>query len=148
MDAITLTTLIAPFITPFLPFLLKFGEKSAETAGAKLGEEGWNKAKKIWDKLHPKVEAKEDAKVAVEQVAAKPDSKPRQAVFQEELETLLKENPDLVEAIAQIWQEKPKATSGTQINQNVRDTKGQVIEIMEGGQATGINIETQGNVSL
>jgi len=144
MDVMAIIT----FLSPFLPFLIKFGEKSAETAGSKFGEDAWNKAKKVWDKLHPAVAAKEDAKVAVEQVAAKPESKARKAVFQEELETLLKENPDLLEAIAQIWQEKPEATSRTQINQNVRDTKGQVMGIMEGGQATGINIDAQGNVNL
>ena len=147
MDAITLTTLIAPFITPFLPFLLKFGEKSAETAGSKFTEEGWNQAKKIWDKLHPKIEAKEDAKVAAEQLAAKPDSKPRQAVFQEELEILLKENPDLVEAIAQIMQEKTEANSGTQINQTITNTKGQVTGQQTGGKSIGNIDSVQGNVS-
>jgi hypothetical protein len=145
MDVIALTA----FLTPFLPFLIKFGEKSAESVASKVGEDSWNKAKKVWDKLHPKIEAKEDAKVAAEQVAAKPDSKARQAVFQEELETLLKENPDLVEAITKIFQEKPAKTSETQINQNVKNTKGQVMTNMEGGQATGISITTgQGDVSL
>ena len=145
MDVIALTA----FLTPFLPFLIKFGEKSAESVASKFGEDSWNKAKKVWDKLHPKVEAKEEAKVAAEQVAAKPDSKARQAVFQEELETLLQENPDLVEAIAQILQEKPEATSGTEINQTINNTKGQVMGKMIGGKATGIDIDaTQGTVNL
>jgi transketolase len=145
MDVIALTA----FLTPFLPFLIKFGEKSAESVASKFGEDSWNKAKKVWDKLHPKVEAKEEAKVAAEQVAAKPDSKARQAVFQEELETLLQENPDLVEAITQIFQEKPATTGATQIDQNVNNTKGQVMRDMKGGQATGISITTgQGDVSL
>lgn len=145
MDVIALTA----FLTPFLPFLIKFGEKSAESVATKFGEDSWNKAKKVWDKLQPKVEAKEDAKVATEQVAAKPDSKARQALFQEELETLLEENPDLVEAIAQILQEKPATTGATQIEQNINNTKGQVMRDMKGGKATGIHIDaTQGDVNL
>lgn len=143
MDVIALTA----FLSPFLPFLIKFGEKSAETVGSKFGEEAWNTAKKIWDKLHPKIEAKDDAKIATEQLAAKPESEARKAVFQEELETLLKENPDLAEAIAQILQEKPEATSGTQINQTTNNTKGQVIGQMTGGKAIGNIDAVQGDVN-
>jgi transketolase len=135
MDVIALTA----FLTPFLPFLIKFGEKSAESVASKFGEDSWNKAKKVWDKLQPKVEAKEDAKVAAEQVAAKPDSKARQAVFQEELETLLQENPDLVEAIAQIFQEKAPTASGTQNVQTVTNNEGQAqaINQMKGEKVIG-----------
>jgi transketolase len=144
MDVIALTA----FLSPFLPFLIKFGEKSAETVGSKVGEDGWNKAKKIWEKLHPKVEAKEDAKIAAEQVAAKPDSEARKAVFQEELETLLKENPDLLEAIAQIMQEGSPAASGTQITQTITNTKGQVTGLQTGGKSQGYIDSVQGNVNL
>jgi transketolase len=145
MDIIALTGLL----TPFLPFLIKFGENSAETAGKKFGEEAWNKAKKIWEKLHPKVEAKEDAKVAAEQLAAKPDSKPRQAVFQEELETLLKENPHLAEAIVKIMEEGSPTASGIQITQNVENNEGLMIGQMTGGKAVGrIDGNIQGGVNF
>lgn len=145
MDIIALTA----FLSPCLPFLMKLGEKAAESAAGKVGEDSWNTAKKIWDKLQPKIEAKEDAKMAAEQLATKPDSEARKAVFQEELETLLKENPDLVEAIAQILQEKPETTSGTSISQTINNTKGQVMGQMTGGKATGIDIDaTQGDVNL
>lgn len=144
MDAITLTALL----TPFLPFLLKFGEKSAETAGSKFTEEGWNQAKKIWDKLHPKVEAKEDAKVAAEQLAAKPDSKPRQAVFQEELETLLKENPDLVKAIAQIMQEESPAAKTASNKQTITNNEGQAINNMSNSKAVKIDGDVHGGMNF
>lgn len=144
MNVIALTA----FLTPFLPFLIKLGEKSAETAGSKLGEDAWNTAKKIWEKLHPKVEAKEDAKVAVEQVAAKPDSKPRQAVFQEELETLLKENPDLVEAIAQIMQEESPATKTASNKQTITNNEGQAINNMSNSKAVKIDGDVHGGMNF
>ena len=145
MDIIALTGLL----TPFLPFLIKFGENSAETAGRKFGEDGWNKAKKIWDELHPKVEAKEDAKIAAEQLAAKPDSEARKALFREELETLLKENPDLAKAIAQIMEEGSPTASGTQITQNVENNEGLMIGQMTGGKAVGrIDGNIQGGVNF
>ncbi|NEQ20288.1 MAG: hypothetical protein F6K28_13795, partial [Microcoleus sp. SIO2G3] len=78
MDVIALTA----FLTPCLPFLMKVGQKAAESASGKMGEDSWNTAKKIWDKLHPKIEAKEDAKNAAQQLAAKPDKEKPKAKFQ------------------------------------------------------------------
>lgn len=144
MDVITLTALL----TPYLPFLMKLGQKAAESASSKIGEDSWNTAKKIWDKLQPKIEAKEDAKIAAEQLAAKPDSEARKGVFQEELETLLEENPDLADAIAQILQEKPETTSGTPIIQTIKNTKGQVMGQMTGGKSIGNIDAVQGDVNL
>lgn len=137
MDIVALTALL----TPCLPFLIK----AAESASSKIGVDSWETAKQIWEKLHPKLEAKEDARVAAEQVAAKPDSKARQAVFQEELETLLKENPDLAEAIAQILQDKPSELASGQVNQRVGNVEGQAIAQMSGGQSIG-QIQISGNV--
>lgn len=130
--------LLTAFLAPFLPFLLKLGEKAAEKAAEKFGEDGWGKAKAIWSKLGPKVEAKEDTKVAAEQVAAKPESDKRQAVLQEELEILLKENPNLAEAITQIMQEGLPIATGIQIQQTVSNNQGQVIGHMTGGRALNV----------
>jgi transketolase len=150
MDPATLTA----FLAPFLPALLNLGAKAAagvatkagETAGTKLTENAFNKANAIWEKLFPKVEAKEDAKIAAEQVAAKPDSAARQAVLQEELESLLKENPDLAAAIAKIMEEDaPDGTSGTQIVQHVTGNQNQVIGQMTGGKVFG---NVTGNITL
>jgi transketolase len=145
MDVIALTA----FLSPCLPFLMKLGEKAAESASGKVGEDTWNTAKKIWDKLHPKIEAKEDAKIATEQLAAKPESEARKAVFQEELETLLKENPDLADAIAKIMQEDSPAVSGVQHIQTVTTNEGQAINQITGSKAVGrIDGNIQGGVNL
>jgi hypothetical protein len=144
MDVITLTALL----TPCLPFLMKLGQKAAESASSKIGEDTWNTAKKIWDKLHLKIEAKEDARIAAQQLAARPDSETRKALFQEELETLLEENPDLADEIAQILQEKPETTSGTPIIQTIKNTKGQVTGQMTGGKSIGNIDAVQGDVNL
>lgn len=143
-------TLLATFLSPFLPQLMKLGgqaaEKVTEVVSEKFGEAAWVKAQKIWERLSPKVEEKKDLKVSMEQLAAKPDSTARQAVFQEELEALLNENPDLGKAIAQIMQEDaPDGTPGTQILQNVTGNKNQVIGQVLGGKVVG-NVE--GNVTI
>jgi len=130
--------LLTAFLAPFLPALMKLGEKASEKVAEKFGEDAWNKAKALWSKLQPEVEAKSDVKIAAEQVAAKPDSQSRQAVLQEELETLLNENSDLARAIAQLLQaDAPNGTPGTQIIQTVTGNQNQVIGQVSGGQVFG-----------
>ncbi len=148
-----ITTLMA-FLSPCLPFLLKLGEKSAEGAVNKLGEDSWNKAKKIWARLKPQIEAKEDTKIAAQQLAAKPESEGRKAVFQEELEMLLQENPSLAEAIAQILKEDASnSNSGTSITQTVQGNQNQTIGSVSGGEVFAVSggqvfKEFQGNINL
>ncbi|NJN59718.1 MAG: hypothetical protein HC879_20660 [Leptolyngbyaceae cyanobacterium SL_5_9] len=154
MDIVSLTALLSPCL-PFLmkPFLTKLSEiaaeSAAESAGSAIGTETWETAKKIWDKLHPKLNEKEDARIAAEQLAAKPESEARKLFFQEELEALLRENPDLAEAIAQIMQESPATAAGVQITQTVTNNEGQVIGQMTSGKAIGrIDGNVQGSVNL
>jgi hypothetical protein len=113
-------------LIPYLPLLT---EGASQGIGKGAGEIA---VKKIWEKLEPSL--KGNAKIAAEQVAAKPESEARQAVFQEELETLLKENPDLAQAIAQIMAERTE----TQISQVSRGNGATI------GQVTGGNV----NISI
>jgi hypothetical protein len=140
MDIAVLTA----FLSPFLPFLMNLGNKAAEAAAEKFGEDGWNKAKAIWAKLHPQVEAKEEAKLAVQQVIAKPESEARQAVLQEELETLLQENPDLKAVIAQIMESNsPASSSVASLNlqgQNTQQAGDNAKQIGQIGQARDVTL--------
>lgn len=140
MDVIALTALLSPC----LPFLMK----AAESASEKIGEDAWNKAKKIWDKLHPKIEAKEDVKSAVNLVSTDPEDEDYRKVFQKQLKKLLDEDQELATAIAKIMQEGTEATSGTEINQTINNTKGQVTGQQTGGKSIGNIDSVQGNVSL
>lgn len=138
-------TLLAAFLSPLLPYLMELGGTAAETVteavSEKFGEATWAKAQKVWQHLNPKVEEKRDIKIAAIQVASKPDSKARQAVFQEELETLLKDNPELAEAIARIMQEDASdGTPKTQVIQNITGDKNQTIGQVFGGTVVG-NVE-------
>lgn len=138
MDIALLTT----FLAPFLPFLSNLGAKAAEEAAKKFGTDGWEKAKAIWSKLAPKVEEKEEAKVAVEQVIAKPESAARQAVWREELETLLNDNPDLAAELAKIMESAP-ASSVTNIElqgQNTQTAGDNAKQIGQIGQARDITL--------
>ena len=134
--------------------LLKLGNKAlegvatkaGETAGTKLTENGLNKAKAVWEKLFPKVEAKAAAKEAAEDVAKSPDDADSQAVLRVQLKKILEADPALAEAIAHLFQaDASDGTPGTQIVQHVIGNQNQVI-----GQATGGTVfgNVTGNVTL
>jgi hypothetical protein len=102
--------LIVKFLAPCLPFLLNVGNKAVEGASQKLGEDVWEKAKAIWAKLQPKVEAKEAAKEAVADVAESPEDEDSQASLRKQLKKILDADTALGEEIAKILQasaEKP-----------------------------------------
>lgn len=117
-------TSLAVFLSPFLPFLIKLSEKAPNKAAEKFGEKAWNKAERIWFKLHSEVEIREDLKFAAEQVAAKPESEARKALFQEELATLLEDNSELAGAIIEILQEDG---SGAKPNNQGHQAIGQML---------------------
>ncbi|BAY92964.1 MULTISPECIES: hypothetical protein [unclassified Tolypothrix] len=96
--------LIVKFLAPCLPFLLNVGNKAIEGASQKVGEDGWNKAKAIWAKLHPKVEAKEAAKEAAADVAQNPDDEDLQASLRVQIKKILDADTALAEEIAKILQ--------------------------------------------
>lgn len=132
MDAVT----IAALLSPCLPALIKVGGQTIahlSDISAKVGGETWELAQKVWDKLYPALVEKEDAKLAAEQAAAKPESSARQAVFQEELAALLADRPNLVAEIAALMQANAQPSQGLQLNQTIETNSGQATN-QGGGQ--------------
>jgi hypothetical protein len=147
MDVVTLTS----FLTPCLPFLLKkVGAPALDKAAAKVGEDAWEKAKKIWAKLWPKVEAEAAAKVATERLADKPDSAVWKAALEEELAAIFQNEPDLAAVIANILQSTPESSQGNQVRQTAETNQGQMIGQMYGGEVKNIGSigAIQGDVNL
>ncbi|GAP99543.1 hypothetical protein [Leptolyngbya sp. NIES-2104] len=150
MDFATLTA----FLSPFLPQLLDLGTKTAagaatkvgETAGTKLTENAFNKAKALWEKLFPKVAVKASAQEAVQDVANNPDDPDFQSVLRVQLKKILEADAALAEVVFQILEEKaPDGTSGVQIVQTVVGNQNQMIGQMTGGKLLG---NVTGDVNL
>lgn len=146
MDIVAITSLLSVS----LPSFLKLGDKAIESIGSAAGKDGWETAKKIWDKLRPKVEEKKSALSAVEAVVESPNDESCKEFFKKQLHKLFEENPDLIEAIAKILQESdPLPAATVQINQTVDKNEGQVIGQMTGGKAIGrIDGNIQGGVNF
>ncbi|MEH2297641.1 MAG: hypothetical protein V7K88_00835 [Nostoc sp.] len=114
--------LLVKFLAPCLPYLLNVGNKAVEGASQKVGEDVWNKAKAIWAKLHPKVEAKEAAKEAATDVAQKPEDEDLQASLRVQLKKILEADTALAEEIAQILQASvDKPGDNIQLSTNAYD---------------------------
>lgn len=133
MDTQSIHQLTA-FLAPFLPYLLKAGEKAAEEAGKKLGEAAWGRAKALWGKLRPKVESRPAAREAVQDLAAAPEDADAQAALRLQLKKLLTEDPALAAEITRLWQEAQAA--------GVAVIAGGTRSVAIGGSVTGSTIVT------
>jgi len=96
---------IAAFLLPFLPHLLKVGDKAAEEVGKKIGGEGWERAKALWGKLRHKKNVEQVAQT----VAALPDNQALREALREEIARALQEDGALREEIARLWGEAEAA---------------------------------------
>ncbi len=145
IDIATLTALLSPF----LPYLVKAGEKAAEEAGQRLGGESWDWVKQIWNKLSPKVEEKPVLKEVVQDVAANPQDEDYQAALRGQLKKLLKEDSTLEAELAQLLKEKPQGAESS-----IGDIiAGGDVQVSTGDQTVsqsrgGINIGQARDVSL
>lgn len=139
-----LAALLASFLTPFLPHLLKLGKPVAEEAGkalgGKLGEGTWETAKQAWGKLAPKVTEKPLAKGATEALAVNGQDDEAQEIWLSQLKKVLTANPDLAKDLQGLLdQEADAVAQAVNVSQTVVGDKNIVI-----GSASGpINI-TQG----
>lgn len=145
MDVTALAKDLVVFLTPFLPYLLKAGEKAAEEAGKKLGGEAWDTAKALWAKLRPKVEAKPAAQQAVQEAIANPQDAQKQETLTQALAQVLQEDESLraevkvitselqVEAVREggrvigVWVTTPKGRMLIQSRVKTGDVSGEVI---------------------
>jgi hypothetical protein len=113
---------LVKFLAPCLPFLINIGNKAVEGASQKVGEDVWHKAKAIWAKLHPKVEAKEAAKEAATDVAENPENQDLQASLRVQLKKILDADTALAEEIAKILQvSTDKSGDNIQVSANAYD---------------------------
>lgn len=99
MDVALLAGSLTTALVPFLPYLLKAGEKAAEETGQAVADKGLELAKSLWSKLRSKVEAKPAALEAAEDVVRTPDDEDAQATLRQQFKKLLAEDQSLAEEV-------------------------------------------------
>ncbi len=120
MDVTTLAKDLVAFLAPFLPYLLKAGEKAAEEAGKKLGGDAWDKVKSLWGKLG----RKDKVKAAAQAAASLPDNPAIQQGLVDEIARALEEDPALLDETTRIVSEL------------------QVEVVRKGGEVIGVQVTT------
>lgn len=136
MDITILSQYVVSYLTPFLPYLLKAGEKASEEIGKKFGVASWEQAKILWRKLHPKLNIRPAAQEAVRDWVEIPEDPDRQAALRVQLQKLLKENPTFAEELSHLM--------GPHFHSEVN-----VGNVASGAEVTGIEAQTvSGNAEL
>ncbi len=132
MDIPALVGDIVKFLAPFLPYLVKVGEKAAEKMGEHLGEQVPELAREIWNRLRGRSAVEQAAR----DVAAMPADADAQASLRLQLKKLLAEDAALAQELARLWESAPAET------RTVIASGDRAVAI--GGNATG-NIIVTGN---
>jgi hypothetical protein len=111
---------LVQFLAPFLPYLLKglklAGQEAAKALGEKAGEQGFEQAKALWDKLRRKKNVEQVAQT----VAALPDNQALREALREEIARALEEDPALREEVTTIF------------------SRVEVGDVKRGGKVTGV----------
>ena len=93
---------LVTYLTPFLPYLQKAGEKAGEEAAKKLGEGAWERAKALWGKLHPRVAENAGAQGAVESLMKRPADPRAKGAVELQVEEILAADPGLASELAKL----------------------------------------------
>ena len=90
------------FLAPYLPYLLKglklAGQEAAKALGEKAGEQGFEQAKALWEKLRRKKNVEQLAQTA----AALPDNQALREALREEIARALAEDDSLAQELARL----------------------------------------------
>lgn len=99
MELALLAEALTFFLAPALPYLLKLGDQAAEEAVKKLGADTWTKAKGLWAKLRPRVEAKPAALDTARDLAQAPEEEDAREALRYQLQKLLAADPELADEV-------------------------------------------------
>ena len=100
---------LTTFLAPFLPHLLAAGENIVQGAAKQLSGEAWEHAKRLWGKLRGKVDERESAREAAEEVAKAPEDPRAVGALELQLEKLLAADPALLAEVTRLWEDAQRA---------------------------------------
>jgi hypothetical protein len=129
MDPAELTA----FLSPFLPTLM-------QSLADQTGTAAFEHARRLWERLRPKVAESPAAEQAAERVAQAPEDARWRTALELQLEELLAENPELAKELAALWAQA-EAAGAVSI---VVGTRG----VGVGGNVSGSTINTGDNASI
>lgn len=95
---------LASLLAPYLPYLMagaaELGKGAATEAGKKLTQAGLDRARQLWDRVHPALATNADAQNAIRIAAARPDDPRALGPLEMQLEDAFQANPALAREVA------------------------------------------------
>jgi hypothetical protein len=115
MDVTTLANDLTTAIAPFMPYLVQMGQRSAEEAGRRLGEDAWEQAKLLWARLAHPLEERPVAIETVREAAEAPDDADVRAALEVQLRRVLAADATLFEEVRRLLADRPAEPGTTTI---------------------------------
>jgi hypothetical protein len=99
MDLKLLVDALQIFLAPALPYLLTAADKATGEVGKQVGGAALEKAKTVWGKLRPAVEARPAALEAAQDAAKAAPDADEQAAWRIQLRKILENDPELAQEL-------------------------------------------------
>jgi len=123
MDVAQLAESIVAALAPFLPVLFsKAADAAAEATVEKLGEAAWKRAKALWDKLRPGVEARPELKRAAETVADAPTDAAARDALARKIAEMLAQDLNVTSELARVLLAEAKGDRSIAVAGSVADS--------------------------
>jgi hypothetical protein len=106
MNVSILSETVVIFLAPFLPYLLKVGEKATEEIGENVGAAAWEQAKALWNNLSSKLKNKPTAQEAMQDLAKSPNDEDAITILRIQLKKLLDKDTELTQELTRIMEQK------------------------------------------
>lgn len=101
--------IVAAALAPFLPYLVRAGQRAGEDIADALGSEAGRLARALWERLRPRFDARPTAREAAEDVAGQPDNELARAALQHQLTKILADDPSLRHEIEKLLEDGHRA---------------------------------------
>ena len=105
MDLVVLAGALTTVLRPFIRGFRSKGEDLLEDAGRRTAESAHDLAKRIWEKLAPKMDESPATLEAADELAIAPADDDAAAVFRVQLRKLLERDPDLAQELTHLVNE-------------------------------------------
>lgn len=107
IDVSALAQTVTGLLAPALPILVKVGDG----AFSKIGSDISDKAKTLWVKLGPRLQAKASAQDAIAEVVNNPNDEDAKAALRLQIKKLLSEDAEFAAEISKAFSTNPKASA-------------------------------------
>jgi len=118
VEPVELSTSVVDYLLPFLPYLLRVNRYAAIKISGEEEERNWDKARRIWQELLPRLELKEAARESAEDLANSPGDTDAVGAFRLQIRKMMTADSALRELVRHIVEEKKSPDMSAHVGTN------------------------------